>query len=301
MAAARARGALACPSSARHCASFAWRTRLPRKPKWRILWNPLMQCTALEALCRAQGYVVLLNGNAAVTASSGPIVVHNPAPAHRGSTEVLAHRVRWSAPFQAVSVQRSSARERFERTNRPQDYVAQYESIRHRSGLISKGCMTHQPQNLHNAEVYIKPLMQCTALQGLPGIATHAHAWGIDHRQAHVIATLVLGRAGITQPALVVVDALCADLCCLLAARHTREHGRVVSGQHLHGLALSWSEAFSHHAQCQLGGSTEVVLVGARRARREHVLQGDVHGPGPEFVSSAGHIVFTVDAKLAHV
>src|SRR2546425_6658741 len=156
MAAARARGALACPSSARHCASFAWRTRLPRKPKWRILWNPLMQCTALEALCRAQGYVVLLNGNAAVTASSGPIVVHNPAPAHRGSTEVLAHRVRWSAPFQAVSVQRSSARERFERTNRPQDYVAQYESIRHRSGLISKGCMTHQPQNLHNAEVYIK-------------------------------------------------------------------------------------------------------------------------------------------------
>src|SRR3989454_895786 len=157
MAAARARGALACPSSARHCASFAWRTRLPRKPKWRILWNPLMQCTALTALCRAQGYVVLLNGNAAVTASSGPIVVHNPAPAHRGSTEVLAHRVRWSAPFQAVSVQRSSARERFERTNRPQDYVAQYESIRHRSGLISKGCMTHQPQNLHNAEVYIKP------------------------------------------------------------------------------------------------------------------------------------------------
>src|SRR3989442_15258815 len=116
-----------------------------------------MQCTALKALCRAQGYVVLLNGNAAVTASSGPIVVHNPAPAHLGSTEVLAHRVRWSAPFQAVSVQRSSARERFERTNRPQDYVAQYESIRHRSGLISKGCMTHQPQNLHNAEVYIKP------------------------------------------------------------------------------------------------------------------------------------------------
>src|SRR2546422_424279 len=59
MAAARARGALACPSSARHCASFAWRTRLPRKPKWRILWNPLMQCTALTGLCRPQRYVDL--------------------------------------------------------------------------------------------------------------------------------------------------------------------------------------------------------------------------------------------------
>src|SRR2546428_6174537 len=146
-------------------------------------WNSCGVCCCTcprTGLCRAQGYVVLLNGNAAVTASSGPIVVHNPAPAHRGSTEVLAHRVRWSAPFQAVSVQRSSARERFERTNRPQDYVAQYESIRHRRGLISKGCMTHQPQNLHNAEVYINPLMQCTALKASTGCATLA-SWAIGN------------------------------------------------------------------------------------------------------------------------
>ncbi len=52
----RAWGWVPCPKRVRHCASFSWRTRLAKKPKWRILWNPLMQCTALAGLCRLQRY-----------------------------------------------------------------------------------------------------------------------------------------------------------------------------------------------------------------------------------------------------
>lgn len=36
-------GRVACPRRVRHCASFAWRTRLARKPKCRSLWGRVPQ------------------------------------------------------------------------------------------------------------------------------------------------------------------------------------------------------------------------------------------------------------------
>jgi len=47
-------------SSARHTASLASRIRFAKKPKCRIRWNPLMQCTTLKALCSFEGYVELI-------------------------------------------------------------------------------------------------------------------------------------------------------------------------------------------------------------------------------------------------
>ena len=150
------------------------------------------------------------------------------------------------------------------------------------------------------------PLEQATlslvsSLRPLPCIATHTHPWGIDHGQAQLIPTRVLGRTGVAQPALVLVDTLRADLRRLLPAHHAWEHWRVVSRQHLHGLALPGPEALCQHPQLELCGGAKVVLVGARHARRQRFLQGDVHAPGPKFSGGARHVVFAIDAKLAHM
>src|SRR5207245_9779425 len=113
--------------------------------------------------------------------------------------------------------------------------------------------------------------------------------------------TFMLGNAGVTQPSLIVIDALRTDVRGLLATRVTREDWRIIPSQHLDGFFLPLPYALCYHPQLEFRCSTEIVLVGARHPRNEHILQGDVHAPGPEFPGTTGDVVLAIHTKLAHV
>ena len=92
---------MACPSSARHCASFAWRTRLARKPKCRIRVEPVRRDVQHQAPQELHGLerqgaqavaalvILVAEGHLAVLQGHEPVVGDGDAVGIAG--QVLEH------------------------------------------------------------------------------------------------------------------------------------------------------------------------------------------------------------------
>lgn len=110
-----------------------------------------------------------------------------------------------------------------------------------------------------------------------PTVSTHADARGVHDGQEHLLATRMILRTCVTEPALLIRDTLNADPGCWFATSPTRDRRRGIAGEHLDGWAFRFPVFFGEHFQAHFRGGAKVILVEKGESWTEHVVQPHPH------------------------